>query len=120
MNSALTSRESGAWLFHITLDGRRNGVAKEWPAEITRGEHAREDRKKRGDEGGGGRGGEKGEKSAWIRAESDIKYIRIFSRDSPRAATVGPNPGFRFDEFSRSAYFSILTLPENPQFNRSH
>lgn len=74
MNSALTSRESGAWLFHVTLDGRGNGVAKGWPAEVVE----ERTRARRWEKAG------VGEKSVWIRAESDIKYIRIFSRDSPR------------------------------------
>lgn len=72
MNSALMSRESGAWLFHVSPG---NGVAKGWPTEIVRGRT----RARRWGKSGG-----KEKKSVWIRAESDIKYIRIFSRDSPR------------------------------------
>lgn len=41
MNSALMSRESGAWLFHVTLDARGNGVGERVVGEDRRGEHTR-------------------------------------------------------------------------------
>lgn len=85
MNSALTSHESGTWLFHITLDGRRNGGGERVPG----GDHEGWTRARRWEKARGGEEG-RGGKSAWIRAESDIKYIRIFSRDSPRAG-YGPS-----------------------------
>jgi len=73
INSALTFCESGALLFHVRLPGK--WMAKGWPAEII--ESAKRAR-------GDGESGKGKRKNVWIRAESDIKYIRIFSRDRCR------------------------------------
>lgn len=79
-----------------------NRVVKERP-EIVEGEnpHARA----RGD----GRGRRKEKK----RLNTSGKWYKIYPYffKGFAATVVGPNPGFRFDEFFRSAYFSILLLP---------
>lgn len=112
MNSALTSRESGACrLFYVTLHGRGN---RGWRKGAGRRRSSRGRARARARRWGKKRSGGKEKRSVWIRAESDIKYIRIFSRDSPRRYGRSESWISFWWVFPFRLLLPILTLPRPP------